>query len=68
MSHILDVLIATHPKPEEIKELLQQSRPGLVDELIDGREKPKYRETILEEFQLRLRHYDGVIDTAVKFR
>lgn len=68
MSHVLDVLIATHPKPEAVKELLQQSRPGLVDELIDGREKSKYRETILEEFQLRLRHYDEVVETTIKLR
>lgn len=64
----MDVLIATHPKPEAVKELLQQSRPGLVDELIDGREKSKYRETILEEFQLRLRHYDEVVETTIKLR
>ena len=68
LSHILDVLIATHPQPEAIKELLQQSRPGLVDELIDGKEKSKYREAILEEFQLRLRHYDEVVETAIRFR
>lgn len=68
MSHILDVLIATHPKPDAIKELLQQSRPGLVDELIDGKEKSKYREAILEEFQLRLKHYDEVVDAAISFR
>lgn len=66
--HILDVLIATHPAPEAIKELLQQSRHGLVDELIDGKRKSKHREVILGEFQLRLRHYDEVVDTAIKYR
>lgn len=68
MSHILDVLLATHPRLEAAKELLQQSRPGLVDELIDGRDKSRYRGTILEEFQLRLRHYDEVIEAAIRLR
>lgn len=68
MSHILDAIIATHPNPRDLKDLLQTSRPGLVDELIDGKEKSKYREVILEEFQRRLRHYDEVVEAAIRFR
>jgi len=68
MSHVMDTVIATHPDPEALRKLLQDSRPELVDELIDGKEQSKYREAILEEFQLRLRHYDEVVDTAIRFR
>jgi len=64
----MDTVIATHPDPEALRKLLQDSRPELVDELIDGKEQSKYREAILEEFQLRLRHYDEVVDTAIRFR
>lgn len=68
MSHVLDAVIATHPDPAALRKLLQESRPELVDELVDGKEQSKYREAVLEEFLKRLRHYDEVVNVTIKLR
>jgi hypothetical protein len=59
--HILHALVASHPEPSALKEVLESVRPELVDELITGTEPSALREASLSELASEL----ALIDTLV---
>lgn len=68
LSHVIDVLIATHPKPEAAQLLLNQARPELVDELVSGEANSEFAEAGREQWARDLAHFEELLHAVIQRR
>jgi hypothetical protein len=66
--HILHALVASHPEPAALKEVLESVRPELVDELITGTDPSALREASLSELASELALVDALVGAVVDRR
>lgn len=68
LSHMLDVLIATHPNPKAALALLEKARGDLVDELVDGETKSELHEAGREQWAHDLARFEELLLVVIEAR